>query len=75
MVGVGSLAGYIGEAMDGPPFSLAFVMVKESFVVPAIFFYGYSVAPKYEFVLRSKGMVNSLTPKSVPAGAKKNHKK
>ena len=37
MVGVGSLAGYIGEAMDGPPFSLAFVMVKESFVVPAIF--------------------------------------
>ncbi len=38
-IGVGSLAGYIGEAMDGPPFCLAFVMVKESFVVPTIFFY------------------------------------
>jgi hypothetical protein len=25
--------------MDEPPFSLAFVMVKESFVVPAILFY------------------------------------
>ena len=25
--------------MDGPPFCLAFVMVKDSFVVPAIFFY------------------------------------
>ncbi len=33
------VTGYIGGAMDEPPFSLAFVMVKESFVVPAIFFY------------------------------------
>jgi hypothetical protein len=30
--------------MDGPPFCLAFVMVKESFVVPAIFFYLESAA-------------------------------
>jgi hypothetical protein len=37
-IGVGSLTGYIGEAMDKPPFSLAFVMVKESFAVPAILF-------------------------------------
>jgi hypothetical protein len=29
----------IGEAMDEPQFSLAFVMVKESFVIPAICFY------------------------------------
>ena len=38
-IAVGSLAGYIGEAMGKPPFSLAFVMVKESVAVPAIFFY------------------------------------
>ncbi len=44
--GVSSLAGYIGEAMDGLPFSLAFVMVKERFVVPAIFFYLESAVNK-----------------------------
>ena len=38
-IGVGSLTGYTGEAMDEPPFSLAFVVVTESFVVLAIFFY------------------------------------
>ena len=43
---MGSLAGYIWEAMDGPPFSLAYVMVKESFLVPAIFFYLESAANK-----------------------------
>ncbi len=32
--------------MDEPPFSLAFVMVKESFVVPAILFYLASNANK-----------------------------
>ena len=32
--------------MDGPPFFLAFVMVKERFVVPAIFFYLESAANK-----------------------------
>jgi hypothetical protein len=32
--------------MDEPPFSLAFVMVKESFVVPAILFYLASDANK-----------------------------
>ncbi len=32
--------------MDEPPFSLAFVMVKESFVVPAGLFYLASVANK-----------------------------
>ncbi len=45
-IGVGSLTGYIGEAMDEPPFSLAFVMVKESFAVPAILFYLASDANK-----------------------------
>jgi hypothetical protein len=44
--GIGSFAGYIGEAMDEPPLSLAFVMVKESFVIPAIFFYLESAANK-----------------------------
>ncbi len=32
--------------MDGPPFCLAFVMVKESVVVPAILFYLESAANK-----------------------------
>ena len=32
--------------MDGLPFCLAFVMVKESVVVPAIFFYLDSAAKK-----------------------------
>ena len=32
--------------MDEPPFSLAFVMVKESFAVPASFFYLESAANK-----------------------------
>ncbi len=32
--------------MDEPPFSLAFVMVKESFVVPTILFYLASDANK-----------------------------
>jgi hypothetical protein len=45
-MGVGSLAGYIGEAMNKPPLSLAFVMVKESFVIPAICFYLESTANK-----------------------------
>ncbi len=45
-IGVGSPTGYIGEAMDEPPFSLAFVMVKKSFVVPAILFYLASNANK-----------------------------
>jgi hypothetical protein len=38
IIGVGSLTGYIGEAMDEPPFSLAFVMVKESLSIPPYFF-------------------------------------
>ena len=37
-ISVGSLVGYIGEAMDEPSFSLALIMVKESFDIPAIFF-------------------------------------
>ncbi len=45
-MGIGSLTGYMGEAMDEPPFSLAFVMVKESFAVPAILFYLASDANK-----------------------------
>ena len=43
-IGTGSLVGYIREAMEEPPFSFAFVMVKESFVIPAILFYLESVA-------------------------------
>jgi hypothetical protein len=46
--GVGSLAGYMGEAVDEPPFSLAFVMVKESFVIPAILYCLASNANKRE---------------------------
>ena len=38
IMGVGSLTGYIGEAMDEPPFCLAFVMVKESLSIPQYFF-------------------------------------
>ena len=30
---------YIGEAMDEPPVSLAFVMANKSFAVPTILFY------------------------------------
>ena len=45
-IGVGSLARYIGKAMNKPTFSLASIMVKESFDVPAIFFYRKSAANK-----------------------------
>ena len=45
-IGVGSLTSYIEEAMDEPPFSLALVMVKESFAGPAILFYLASDANK-----------------------------
>ncbi len=37
-IGLGSLSGYIGEAMDEMLSCLAFIMVKESFVIPAILF-------------------------------------
>ena len=45
-IGISSLTGYIGEAMDKPPFSLAFFVVKESFVAPARLFYPASDANK-----------------------------
>ncbi len=45
-IGVGSLTGYIGEAPDEPPFSLAFIMVKESFAGPTLLFYLASDANK-----------------------------
>ena len=38
-VSVGSLAGYIGEAMGGPPICHAFTMVGKSFDIPAILLY------------------------------------
>jgi hypothetical protein len=38
-IGIGSLTGYIGGAIDEPPFSLAFVMANKSFAVPTILFY------------------------------------
>jgi hypothetical protein len=34
--GIGSLARYIGEAMDGPPIHHAFIMVEKSFDIPTI---------------------------------------
>jgi hypothetical protein len=37
-VGIGSLARYIGEAMDGPPIGHAFIMVEKSFDICAILF-------------------------------------
>ena len=37
--GVNSLAGYIGEAMDGPPIHHAFIMAGKSFDIPAILFF------------------------------------
>ena len=37
--------------MDEQPFSLAFIMVKESFVVPAIFFYLESANKRYTLIL------------------------
>jgi hypothetical protein len=43
--------------MDGPPFCLAFVMVKESFVVPTIFFY-LERAP----LTKDKGVGDHLKP-------------
>ena len=45
-IGISSLAGYIMEAMNQPLFGLAFIMVKESFVIPTIFFYLASAAIK-----------------------------
>jgi hypothetical protein len=36
---VGSLAGYIGEAMDKPPICHALDMAKKSFDVPTMFIY------------------------------------
>jgi hypothetical protein len=38
-IGVGSLAGYIGKAMDGLPIHHAFIIVGKSFDIPAILFY------------------------------------
>jgi hypothetical protein len=38
-VSVGSLAGYIWEAMGGPPICHAFTMMGKSFGIPAILFY------------------------------------
>ncbi len=38
-IGVGSLARYIREAMDGPPICHAFIMVEKSFDIPAILLY------------------------------------
>jgi hypothetical protein len=45
-IGVGSLARYIGESMDGPPICHAFIMVEKSFDIPAILFYLASEADK-----------------------------
>jgi hypothetical protein len=36
-ISIGSLPGCIGEAKDKPQLNLAFVIVKESLVVPAIY--------------------------------------
>ncbi len=60
-IGIGSLTGYIGEAMDKPPFSLAFVIVKESFVVPARLFYLASDANKNKRPDHLKNAIAVLT--------------
>jgi hypothetical protein len=38
-IGLGSLARYIGEAIDGPPICHAFITVEKIFDIPAILFY------------------------------------
>ncbi len=53
--------------MDEPLFSLAFVMVKESVVVPAVFFYLESAINKK----KQGGHLNSFIPIRVPVGTKK----
>ncbi len=45
-IDIGSLAVYIGVAVDEPLFSLAFITVKESFVILTILFYLASNANK-----------------------------
>jgi hypothetical protein len=45
-IGIGSLASYIGEAMDGLPIFHAFIMVEKSFDIPPILFYLASDANK-----------------------------
>jgi hypothetical protein len=35
-IGIGSIARYIGEAMDRPPICHAFIMAEKSFDIPAI---------------------------------------
>ncbi len=37
-IGISSLAGYIGEAMDGLPICHAFIVLEKSFDIPAILF-------------------------------------
>jgi hypothetical protein len=59
-MGVGSLTGNIGEAMDEPPFSLAFVMVKESLAVPAILFYLAAMLTKTSIRTTFKDIVGVL---------------
>ncbi len=43
---IGSLAGYIGETMGGPPICHAFIIVGKSFDIPAILVYLASNANK-----------------------------
>jgi hypothetical protein len=55
-IGIGSLARYIGEAMDGPPICHAFIMVEKIFDIPAILFYLASDASKNKQEDNLKGM-------------------
>ena len=58
-LGVGSLVGYIGEAMDGLPIRCAFFVVGKSFDIPAILFYLASDANKNKREDDQHGMVSS----------------
>jgi hypothetical protein len=45
-IGIGSLARYIGEAMNGPPKCHAFIMMEKSFDIPDKLFYLASIPNK-----------------------------
>jgi hypothetical protein len=65
---IGSLARYIGEALDGPPICHAFIMVEKSFNIPAILFYLASNAykNKREYDLNNTRLYFLCTKKLLP---------
>jgi hypothetical protein len=61
-IGVGSLAKYIGEAMDVLPICHAFIMVEKTFDIPSILFYLASDANKN----KQEDDLNRVRPRSAP---------